>query len=83
MNTDGITLAYIVMTCGLTPCLYFLGIPEHRQKLAMIIQSLRPETKHQSVSIIRVFGLVVIMLFVFLFLKHLVHKPLGIYFLGF
>ena len=44
-KTDGITLAYIVITCGLTPCLYFLGIPEHRQKLTGIVQSVVPERK--------------------------------------
>ena len=36
-NTDGITLAYITITCALTPCLYFLGMQEHRQKIKRMI----------------------------------------------
>ena len=29
-NSDLLTLVYITITCGLTPCLYYLGIADNR-----------------------------------------------------
>ena len=29
-NSDLLTLVYITITCGLTPCLYYLGMAENR-----------------------------------------------------
>ena len=31
-NTDFVRINYLLVTCGLTPCLYFLGIAENRDR---------------------------------------------------
>ena len=48
MNTDGITVAYITITCGLAPSLYFLGIQNNRVKCIEFIR----ETTMKFVDII-------------------------------
>ena len=34
-NTDMMRIAYVLVTCGLTPCLYFLGIAENRTRVGV------------------------------------------------
>ena len=42
VNTDVMRIVYILVTCGLTPCLYFLGIAENRTRVvARVLQKIR------------------------------------------